>query len=449
MTSMVDARRAYRRWFLRRMSWLLPGLTAALVVFARLATEQSLEWWLRLPALVIAGGVALLFMGLALVPVLVLCASGRGDRRRSQSLRREFQSYPVLALMSLSLALVLLSVPLLLGPSDPAAPHPARTQAGPRSHRSIPAPLPEPAPLEPILQVMAAEASPAQPPPLPLELLPAALVAAPDVPALAPELPGNPIPPAPVQADLPAGEELFTFRFRPDPERLDYLRVSSEAQRTLDRGGLPWGDDPSDWPQPELQIDVTIVPDSRGWYGAIYGTAVDVPVQQETSIRASYFIASLNDGTGDFELEASVVWHRMTVEVEQRLAGYTRRATFDLAVRGGLSVDRVDTNEAKFAVQDQARLSPWVGIEVAFWQQDGLGVVMQGGHSFGLNIEGASARATDLRLELKVDLSERVSLQVGWRYIAVRFHDQGGDGAPSQDFGRSCSGPVAGLGIRF
>src|SRR5260221_14092951 len=40
--SMVDGRRAVRCWFLRRMSWLLPGLTASIVVFARLATDHSL-----------------------------------------------------------------------------------------------------------------------------------------------------------------------------------------------------------------------------------------------------------------------------------------------------------------------------------------------------------------------------------------------------------------------
>ena len=114
---MVDARRAYRLWFFRRMSWLLPGLTAALTVFFSLATDRSLEGWLRLPALAISGGVALLFIGLAIVPVLVLKARSRGDRRRAQSLRREFQSYPTLALLSLSLALILLAVPLLFGPS--------------------------------------------------------------------------------------------------------------------------------------------------------------------------------------------------------------------------------------------------------------------------------------------------------------------------------------------
>lgn len=132
---MVDGRRAVRRWFLRGMSWLLPGLTAAIVVFVRLGTESSVDLWLRLPALAIAGGVMLLFMALAIVPVLVLSSWNRGNRRHAQSLRREFQSYPTVALLSLSLALLQLMIPLLLAPGPQAPASPARTLAGPRRHR--------------------------------------------------------------------------------------------------------------------------------------------------------------------------------------------------------------------------------------------------------------------------------------------------------------------------
>src|SRR6185295_18280743 len=113
---MVDVRRAYRRWFWRRMSWLCPGLAAAIIVFVRLALDDGLELWLRLPALLISGGVTLLFVGLTLLPALVLAAGRWKQTRRSQLLRREFQSYPALALMSLSLAFMLLAVPLLFAP---------------------------------------------------------------------------------------------------------------------------------------------------------------------------------------------------------------------------------------------------------------------------------------------------------------------------------------------
>ena len=63
---MVDVRRAYRRRFWRRMSWMVPGLRVSVTVAARLAMLRDLELWLRLPALVISGGVALLFAGLSL-----------------------------------------------------------------------------------------------------------------------------------------------------------------------------------------------------------------------------------------------------------------------------------------------------------------------------------------------------------------------------------------------
>lgn len=463
---MVDGRRAVRCWFLRRMSWLLPGLVASIVVFARLATDSSLELWLRLPAMAIAGVVALLFMGLTLVPILVFRSWNRGNRRRAQSLRREFRSYPTVALLSLSLALILLAIPLLFAPGPPVpAPH-LRTLAGPRSHR-----VPDPVLSDPAAETPAAAPVELDPPksesplakasqdstPLPVapqEKTPEVESAAPPVPVVAvqdlpTELRKPEIPAAPA-AELPAGQELFTLKFRPEFE--DLSLSSASLRKGLDRGGLPEDSDPEDWQRPEIQLDLTIVPNTRGWYGAIYGTSIDVPVSRDTSFRASYFLANLNDAEGEveLELEASIAWNRATIEIEQRLAGYTRKSTFDLAIRGGFSVDRLDTNQAQISVSSAARPAPWAGLEVALWEQEGVGVVAQVGHSFAVRINEIASSVTDFRIELKIDLSEKISFQIGWRYLALRVHDKGSSGGvPFDELERSSSGPVAGLGIRF
>jgi hypothetical protein len=122
----------------------------------------------------------------------------------------------------------------------------------------------------------------------------------------------------------------------------------------------------------------------------------------------------------------------------------------DLAVRVGLSVDRVNTHEASIHVDSSLRPSPWVGIEAAVWEQDGLGLVVRAGHSFALRLNGAAMSSTDVKIELRIDLSETLSLNIGWHYAAVRIHDKGSsEGLAFQELEQSFSGPVGGLTLRF
>ncbi len=445
---MVDVRRAYRRWFWRRMSWLCPGLAAALVVFVRLALDDTLDLWLRLPALAISGGVTLLFVGLTILPGLVLAAGRRCESRRAQLLRREFRSYPTLALLSLSLAFMLLAVPLLFGPAEPIVAPVPRTAAGPRSHHPA-APVPDPvrAEPEPVARIPEAPVAPVPPPPAPPVEDPVAAAPAQEplpLPDKAPSPAPAPTPPASVE--LPSGQELFTLRFRPDGDDWSLLSPSGPKLKGLDRGGLPDERNPEDQPLPRLTLDLTIVPQSRGWYGAIYEAGIDVPAWQDGSIRGEYFIGSFSDEAGEVELEASMAWHRATVEVEQRLAGYTRHATFDFAVRAGLSVDRIASHDSGIAVDASPRVSPRIAVEVAIWEQDGLGLVTQASHTFAVRINGAASSVTDLKIQLHIDLSEHTTFELGYRYVALRAHDRG---AGLDELEHSFSGPVAGLSVTF
>jgi hypothetical protein len=444
---MVDVRRAYRRWFWRRMSWMVPGLCVAVTVAARLAVLRDLELWLRLPALVISGGVALLFAGLGLLPFLVLRAKSRGDGRRAQSLRREFRSYPVLALVSLSVSLILLAVPLLFAPTSTSPPK-SSAAAGYRGHGHSSAP-------QESVAALPQEKAPELPPPVRPLPDPAPVAEAPPPPAPEVPAPPTPVPPplAPVAsapAELPSGQELFSLRFRPDGEQGSFSTAATLSLKRLDRAGLPGEGDLEDRQAPEFEIDLTILPRSRGWYGAIYEGAVDLPIGRNDSLRAGFFLGSLSDKEGNLELEATVVWQRATVEYERRLLGYTRHATFDLALRIGASVDRVISHEASISVDPSPRPAPWVGLETALWEQDGLGLVMQAGHSFALRLDGAAMSSTELKIELRIDVTESFSLELGWHYTGVRIHDKGSAGGLAyQELEQSFSGPVGGINVRF
>jgi hypothetical protein len=457
---MVDVRRAYRRWFWRRMFWMLPGLGVSVTVAASLAIRPDLELWLRLPALTISCGVALLFVGLVLLPGFVLAAKARGDQRRAQSLRREARSYPALALAALSVSLILLAVPLLFAPTTASSGPPSlcAQSAGPRSRaRSSEMTEVRVTPPEAIASQQpppaAAPAEPERPPPPPRE--PAITPPAPapaQVPAdlnpIPPPVP--PPPPAPAAVELPTGQELLGLRFRPGPEDDLFSSSASLPLKRLDRAGLPGEDDAEGFPAPELKLELTILPRSRGWSGAIYEGSIDVPLGRNDSFRTGLFVGSLSSEEDQVDLEASVVWQRATLEYERRLAGYTRKSTFDLAVRIGLSVDRMTAHEAPISVASSPRPAPWAGIELALWERDGLGVVVQAGHSFALRVNGAAMSSTDLKIEFRIDVTETFSLELGWHYTAVRIHDQGVSGGVAyQELEQSFSGPVGGMTFRF
>jgi hypothetical protein len=159
----------------------------------------------------------------------------------------------------------------------------------------------------------------------------------------------------------------------------------------------------------------------------------------------------VNNQPDDEDYEATLSWHRVTLNYERKLAGYTRHATFDLCVRIGATVDVISDHEAGILVNPTPRISPWIGAEAAVWEQTGFGVIAQAGYSVAARVTRAASSVGDLRLVVRYDLSERVSLYVGYRFTIVRLHDHGpADGGPvSEEFHQSFSGPLAGVSVRF
>jgi hypothetical protein len=75
---------------------------------------------------------------------------------------------------------------------------------------------------------------------------------------------------------------------------------------------------------------------------------------------------------------------------------------------------------------------------------------MQAGHSFALRMDGAAMSSTELKIELRIDITETFSLEFGWHYTGVRIHDRGSSGGLAyRELEQSFSGPGGGLSVRF
>jgi hypothetical protein len=217
------------------------------------------------------------------------------------------------------------------------------------------------------------------------------------------------------------------------------------------RSGVPLESDVEAWISPRLQADVMIVTRSGPWGGGGLEISYDLPVGRDDSLRLSYTALMLTDEEEIDGVEPSFSWHRGTLEYVRRIAGYTQHATFDLALRIGMSVDRLSTHEAGISFESCFRTSPWFGLESAIWEDHGIGLVAQIGQSIATRLTGGSSRVTDLRFLVRIDLGEHSLIEVGYRIVSVRFRDkvESTDEGFAGKFERSFMGPIFGLAYRF
>lgn len=439
---MVDVRRAYGRWLIRRLLWLVPSLAVSVVVGLKLHSHPELSAGIRIPSLALAVGVTAVFLALTAQTLLVNREKSLGRSRRAQLLRKELRPYPVLALASLVLLLALMAVPSLF-PAIPPIAAPAVFR------RPGPAIAGKPAPSPAVAEASGATAGipPSAPEPSPVPQVLPEIARPPQLPFLWEdlELPSRLL----VQEEPGAGTDRFGMKHRPGAD--DYLHPEfASGSNPFDRAGLPSESDSESWVPPEVRIEMLLVTRSGPWRGAGLETHLDLPFGRDDSIRWTYLFVSLADQEKLDGLDPSFGWHRGTLEYVHRMAGYTRQATFDLALRIGLSVDHLRVRDGDVRYDISFRYSPWVGIESALWEDSGVGLILQAGHSFATRLGGSSSSATDVKAIVRIDLGESSALELGYRIVSVRFRDQvRGSNDLVDRMSQAFMGPIAGLTVRF
>lgn len=442
---MVDVRRAYRTWLLRRLSWLVPSFLLSCVVLVRLATAGDLPIWARVPSLALAGGVGALVVALLLQSVRVLRERSEGSPRKAQLLRLELRATPAVAAAALLLLLGLLGIPWLVKERPSAAapvvrrPPPVdvvRTPAEPvtPAASAVPVEIPaviEESPVETAGPQILPEIARVFELPLSLEDLERRL-------------------PAPVQELGARAESPRLLKDRPGYEDDLFDAVPPERKR-FGRSGVPWESDAGAWVPPHLQVEVMLVSRSGPWRGSGLEVDGDLPVGRDDSVRLTYTAMLLSDEAKLAGLEPTFTWNRGTLEYLRRIAGYARESTFDFALIVGLSVDHLSTHEASLHLSGAPRISPCFGFEMAVWEDDEVGLVAQFTHSPATRLTGGSSRVTDFKVLVRIDLGEHSLLELGYRLLSVRFSDRQGpsDEAYTDKMERSFMGPIVGLSFRF
>jgi hypothetical protein len=414
---MVDVRRAYRRWTLRRLALLGPALGAALACAAWLAFAADLPSWARLISTTVAGsGAALLGY------LLVQSASGARVRAR----RAELESYRELALLCLLVIGPLPAVPALFHEIRPPEPPFAR-------------PLPARPAFEPLTRGILIEPRPEEVVNVPSRL--ASVEKDVEDPSLIPLPPERETP----RTLDPGRESEFPG--------LDLAFPAPVLEAwPIDRLGLPGEEDRAGAPTPQVQLSV-FLPDLDGYgRGGALDLMTEVALNEDAALRAGYFVALFARGESFPEGEPELAWQRMTLELQYRLAGRTRHAAFDLLVHAGLSVDAFRAHDAAEPMDEEARLSPQVGIDVGRWEGGSWGLLLRARHAFPFNVTGASSGVTDVAIHVRLDLTEGLSLQAGWRHILVSLEaheDVFGAGRSVSELEAAMSGPQIGLEFRF
>ncbi len=449
----MKVRRAYRAWLKRRLLWLVPSFLLSCIVVVVLASDPHLSSWVRLPSLALASGVAILFGAIAVVTTGVVRERARGRGRRSQLLRAELRPSPGVGLTLLLLLLALIAVPALLpDPAPTATPpvHPRRASPAVVARPSV-EPVEIPPAAAPIEQPVTVKSTPIPTPPPEPAPAPQILPEIARVPELSLRLEDLERPAAlPVQEKEKPGSDDYGFKHRPG-DGDDLLGKLLDSRVTFSRAGLPAESALESWIPPELKVEFTLISKSGPWRGRSIEMGFDLPIGRDDSVRLSYTAMMLTDDREMDGVEPSFTWHRGAVEYVRRIAGYTRHSTFDLALMVGLSIDRLNTHESSIQFDQSARLSPWFGLESGIWESDSVGLILRIGHSLATRLTQGSASVTDLQVVVRIDLGEKSSLELGYRYVSARFRDRhghsGDDYADKMD--RSFLGPVVGLALRF
>src|SRR5258708_6972508 len=402
----VDLRRSYRRWAWKRLSLLLPSLGAALGVDLWLALEGSCSRSIRIPCLSLAVLLSFLIGYWSLGTLACSRCHPRTPLQQARALRRNLSSWGPLCVTTLFLLAVLSLVPMLFTSSDPLLSS-ASVALQQRSRRvpdppSIPTAAPvasteiEPEPLE------RNESPVPAPPPVQAEA-PAPLppVTALSKPELRPELAREPsplsldekeplrsdfidVPYVPVRSSVvaqPAPFEESLSPFRTDPELFGRWPDATGFWVGLKFRPLPDENDLESGLSLEGRVDGFLLLGSGGERVPGLTLMLDFPIGRKDSVLVSWMGVRLPEPDG-VEGSDRPNWNHVTLAYSRRLAGYTRHATFDLAVSIGSSADFFRRAAGIPDPGPTPKLTPYAGIDLSFWQNEPIGILLHLGEAF-------------------------------------------------------------------
>jgi len=248
-----------------------------------------------------------------------------------------------------------------------------------------------------------------------------------------------------VPVEPPPFEEALS-PFRTDPDLFGRWPDATGFWVGLQYRPLPDESDPEGGVPPEARVDGFLLLGSGGERVPGLMMMLDLPIGRNDSILVSWMGAILPEP--DREGGDRPNWSHVTLAYSYRLAGYSRHATLDLAVSLGASADFFRRAEGIPDPGVTPKIAPYAGIDLAFWQHEPFGILFHLGEAFPATLLGSALGMTDFSVEVRWDLSERVSLHAGYRMLLLHYKP---DEAPprSDPLHQSLSGPILGLDFRF
>ena len=422
----MDIRTSYGRWFRRRFAVLVSALAAATLLVAHLALAEDLRSSARIALIATAALVGSLFLVVGTLTLYAHRLHRAGRRGDGRVLRRLLE--PAERLVAPAL-LLLLPVAIAPGafrrpesdsPPDVVVRGPARLRIPPPPAPSTPpAPAPSTAPEAPTPPAAPAVDELPEAPPV---ILPAAAAERPD-----------------------EGGDNDVFRLRSE----DLAVGTWPAFRIeLERFGVPDDGDPLEGRPFAVEMSLLMLWEDDAAVGSGMAIRLDLPTSGGPILRLSTLYLSQSENGELLEGTPAFALSHTAFDAVFRVAGGTRRAALDLYVSVGLAVDAVDQGD----LDDGARLSPHLAVDLALWQHDQVGFVFRAGQTIPTSITGASAAVTELSAALRIDFSERITLRAGWQHLVVHLRDYEGafgSGGQLADLDRDFSGPMLGLELRF
>jgi hypothetical protein len=223
-------------------------------------------------------------------------------------------------------------------------------------------------------------------------------------------------------------------------------RLPSELTRAA-----PDENSPDEWPAFEIRIDGLVFNSHEEGRVAAMSVVVDVPFTKDDSVEVGW-LGALLPGVANVPTDArdGRAWHHLTLEVVHRLSGYTQHATVDFALGAGLTADSFKELDGTYMSATQVHVAPMISGDLNIWHDGAIGLLFHGGQSFPLGVRGSAIGVTDLSATLRVDLTVRLSLHVGYRYMIVRLkEDEVVAALGSRVLEDSFAGPLVGFDFRF